>query len=299
MNPRKTSPTEGLVGIAMHVLFVFFILLCRVAAGCLDILGDHGPRGGHKYCRACGRKTARIRPQEYLRQGKIHPQCPRCGGKVEPHPPILTSKLAVRLLRKESDWDACSIRLLRRVAGTSPASMKKVAQPKNKSKPCEDAHQDRTGTSTRVSPQTMLQKSHTNIQESPSRCLGRFDRPDPTHVNASSFLLGDGINNQSDDGTDSPADCRENSPANQTEAQDGIMERRSGGVVENDEQRKGCSGDGEHFGVFHDDGSSIFQTNASHQAPAALDAANTTDATSRLPACAGSPSNDKPSTNNQ
>jgi hypothetical protein len=39
--------------------------------------------------------------------------------------------------------------------------------------------------------------------------------------------------------------------------------------------------------------------NASHQAPAALDAANTTDATSRLPACAGSPSNDKPSTKNQ
>lgn len=39
--------------------------------------------------------------------------------------------------------------------------------------------------------------------------------------------------------------------------------------------------------------------NASHQAPAALDAAITQDASSRLPACAGSPSNDKPSTTNQ
>ena len=41
------------------------------------------------------------------------------------------------------------------------------------------------------------------------------------------------------------------------------------------------------------------EPNTSHQAPAELDAANTTDATSRLPACAGSPSNLKPSTNNQ
>lgn len=130
-----------------HVLFVFFIpLCCRVVAAALDSLGRNAPRGGRMYCDTCERRIVRIPPQEHLRQGKLHPQCPRCGNKAEPLPPLMTRKLAIRLLRRKSDLSACSIRLLEDVARRSNGLSRQEARMKSMIETILDSRSRQTST---------------------------------------------------------------------------------------------------------------------------------------------------------
>ena len=215
MKPRKTSPTEGLVGIAMHVLFVFFIpLCCRVAAMVLDSLGRNAPRGGRMYCDTCERRIVRIPPQEHLRQGRLHPQCPRCGSKVEPLPPLMTRKLAIRLLRRKSDLSACSIRLLEDVARRSNGLSRQEARMKSIIETTLDSRLRQISTLAQGSRQMMPRQSHTNSQEHPSRCRGQSAPPSRGSCVESSFgLLGgemlDGDPNANRDQTQNPSERTE------------------------------------------------------------------------------------------
>lgn len=157
---------------------VVLIILCRVGAVCLLALGGFVWRGGRKWCDACGRKTCRIRPLEHLTKGRLFPRCPRCGGRVKPHPPILTRRLASRLLRKEDGWDEWTIRLLRRVAKTGQMSTPLEARLKTPPERCEANMTDRKCTPDQGSMQTKHPQSHTHIPELTSHSPDQSDRPD-------------------------------------------------------------------------------------------------------------------------
>lgn len=155
---------------------LLFILLGRLAAMALDCLGRNGPKGGRRYCRACGQKTMRIQHQEYLRQGKLSPQCPRCGGPTIQFLPILTGKLANRLLRKEDDLDEWTIRRLRRAVEIERKLEMQGRIPKNRPSPNTSSSLRLTDMRVRESRRTIRQKQRMNTQQPPSRSRGQSDQ---------------------------------------------------------------------------------------------------------------------------
>lgn len=159
---------------------VAFVILGPSLVFLLVVTVDYFRRGGRKWCDACGRKTCRIRPLEHLAKGKLFPRCPRCGGRVRPHPPILTSKRAARLLRKESYWDASTIRLLRRVAKTEQTSTPPEAKSKTPKEPSEANTTNRKCKRVRESQQKKLPQSHTHTPTPPPHSLDQSDTRDQT-----------------------------------------------------------------------------------------------------------------------
>ena len=159
---------------------VAFVILGPSLVFLLVVTVDYFRRGGRKWCDACGRKTCRIRPLEHLAKGKLFPRCPRCGGRVRPHPPILTSKRAARLLRKESYWDVWTIRLLRRVAKTEQTSTPPEAKSKTPKEPSEANTTNRKCKRVRESLQKKLPQSHTHTPTPPPHSLDQSDTRDQT-----------------------------------------------------------------------------------------------------------------------
>jgi hypothetical protein len=163
-------------GCVARLVRFFFILLGRVAAKGLDCLGRNAPRGGRTYCRACEQKTVRIRPQEYLRKGKLHPQCPRCGSKVEPLPRLLTGKLASRALRRWPDLSECSSHQLKCVVRTERRLAMQGRILRNIPSPNASSSLRQSNRQAQESRQTTHRKSRMSIQESPSRSRDLCDQ---------------------------------------------------------------------------------------------------------------------------
>jgi hypothetical protein len=165
LNFLDKGASSGCPVTACWLLFILY----RVAAAALDCLGRNGPRGGRRYCRACGQKTMRIRPQEYLREGRLQPLCPRCGGPTIQFLPILTGKLAGRALRRWPDLSACSSHQLRHVVRTEKKLMRQGRIPRNMSSPNASSSLRRSDMRAQEWLQTTNRKSRMSSQEPPSR----------------------------------------------------------------------------------------------------------------------------------
>jgi len=75
----------------------------RLFSGILRLLArvpaSAAPRK-RRFCYTCGKQTGRIAPRQHWSQGKLHPQCPRCGGVTVPCLRWVGYKLALRAQRR-------------------------------------------------------------------------------------------------------------------------------------------------------------------------------------------------------